>query len=700
MVKLQFYKVLIFGPPGAGKSSLFQVLQGIMPNPTRQSTGVLNFVQLQMDLVIGSSSKWYPFSRKDALSRLRKVVEINTKLLNQVDLQNNCATQRSDDATDGNAVNSYPTSRSDVTHGSTIDSCSTNRSTTNGNTTDLCDTSLMKTEKELLKISESTLDKFADTVLICYDSGGHLEFFDLMPALTTLPTGHIMVFDMEKGLGTCEVDGFYIDNMCHSSCGKTEFDCTKLLQIAVGNIQSSATKKASNKILVVGTHLDKCGSDDASKHKKVRNLDRHIYEEVLGRDPNSIAKKRKRRDSQISSQYIHPISNLEVPPERNEVATEIRTAIEDMSKMGSYRSEIPAEWYLFQLEIQEKQKNYIGKGEYIGIAAKLNMNPEKAKQALRFFHELGILLFYEKIVNVVFCHPQWLFNCLTNLIKQKYSPLNFEIENDIKVGNFRLTNLMEIFGRHLDVDGDLETRHLMEIFVHHNIMAPRPVPSDDIYFMPAILKASPKNVLLESCGRKVGEALYVKFDNLYVPRGVFCCLVVKLMQRGWKLREKIIYKDLIVFEVFTKRLIVLRDNVTSISFEMHNEDNSEDIAVLQARGFLSELAEHLNSVCKQMKIVDELKFGFFCASEDCPQIACLEPYSLKINCESCNDSSFLNESQLIWTLPTSTIDHLISQVHRLLGVMLCKFFFSQYVGIPYGVAQCSNGMKQYYYFDR
>ena len=68
--KLQSYKLIIFGPPGVGKSSLFEVLLGNNPDPVRCSTGVLYRKLVQVKVAVTTlaghfKSSWHLVSIED-----------------------------------------------------------------------------------------------------------------------------------------------------------------------------------------------------------------------------------------------------------------------------------------------------------------------------------------------------------------------------------------------------------------------------------------------------------------------------------------------------------------------------------------------------------------------------------------------------------------------------------------------------------
>ena len=78
--ELQLYKLVIFGPPGVGKSSLFQVLLGNDPDPVRSSTGVLYRKLVQVKVAVTtlagqSKSSWHLLSIENEILRLRSTIK-------------------------------------------------------------------------------------------------------------------------------------------------------------------------------------------------------------------------------------------------------------------------------------------------------------------------------------------------------------------------------------------------------------------------------------------------------------------------------------------------------------------------------------------------------------------------------------------------------------------------------------------------
>ena len=156
-----------------------------------------------------------------------------------------------------------------------------------------------------------------------------------------------------------------------------------------------------------------------------------------------------------------------------------------------------------------------------------------------------------------------------------------------------------IYHKMIEPDGALKLEGIINIFVHHNIMAC--MPSHCEYFMPALLNPSPMNILSEEqCGDKVGDTLYVKFNNTYIPQGVFRCLVVNLAKRDWLIHENTAYKDLIKFQVKSNSQIVLYDKITHIGLEIYLGD--EGVLGVTHFDIFNVYDKTLKNICSQLKI--------------------------------------------------------------------------------------------------
>ena len=521
----------------------------------------------------------------------------------------------------------------------------------------------------------------SDTLIACYDSGGQPEIFDVMPALATVTTGNVLVFDMSKDLNLPCDSNYFKEGKCWGSSDiKTHYTTAQLMKTALANIQpyimpyssGSADKICVNnsQLLVVGTHLDLCGDTEEEVCERLLETERIICNDILPECSNlSIIERHKNKNTRL----IHPIANKcdeDAVKDREEAAQEIRTAIENMSNTDSVNKEVPISWLLFYYEIKlQSDGPYILRSDCDEIAEKSYIKQEDTDDVLFFFHELGVMLHYKNIKNlkhVVFSDPQWLFNQLTKVIEFKYNP-SYVAEESIKKGVFKKTFLCEVYDKNCDSKGVLKYEDFLSLFVHLNVMA-RLSDVPEQYFMPALLDPAPTDMSVdETFGTKVFSTLYIRFKGGFIPRGAFCCLVTLSIQNNgtWTLQNNMAYKNLVVFQIQSnKEYLILFDKINFIVVEIyHNEDH----LINNHQVLCCTLYESLKKVCSKIHLNGEFEFGFLCeicqSSENFAGVQVQQPcFPESLLCD-CGHNPKMTYDQLVWFIPTKITDILNTKVH-------------------------------------
>ena len=650
--KYSLYKLVIFGPPRVGKSSLFKVLLGETPKKNSESTGICDRLIFKVAITkdaTGFKSTWHKIKIED------EIVRLHNKLKKKQEFQN-------------------PEKLLAVNFGRSEDTVHS--------------LEVVKTMNKLpAKIQPHKEIYYTDTLMVCYDSGGQPEFFDVMPSLATNPTGYIMVVDMSKDLNE-PIQNKVLMRDEEVTLPKN-ITCIDLLKNAISSLQSGSGHKLSNNLLVVGTHLDQCKNPE----QNIPNLDQQIYNNIMKGDAESLFRGRKKSKDKRRidrTQIIHPIANLfectdSIPQgvlteskDRDSIAQEIRSAIEDMAKSDNILKELPINWLLFQLETQLKvAKGYISQSICKEYAEKCNIKENEIDAVLSYFHKLGIILYYKNCVRDIVFSPQWLFNRISDIIFEKYNPrCSYKAMDNIKKGRIEKQFLVDLYQDH--IDEPLTIDHLLRIFENQCIMAQFP-DNRNMFFMPALLDPDPErfvnanlimsesNLLLTVFGTRVFERLYVKFEEQYFPRSMFCSVATQFMKRKYSLQEKPLYNNILFFQIpHSNGFIGLFDCKTVMAIELYQK-NDKDLSEVLPHDLCGLLYQFLTVSCEKIQINCNFKFGFTCKWNKCNHFAGVElkyPFLPEKNCKSCRSSSKLSYDELVWmTSPKEFIDILSAQVH-------------------------------------
>ena len=619
--KLRLYKIVIFGPSRAGKSSLFQVLLGNTPKENSKSTSIYQIQMLKVAVTLAGSNcipQWHEVKLQDEIFRLGSI--LGGKLKEQPDLPSSDA-MKQDESIDVEDM--------------------------------ICENA----DQPVKKIPKTS------TLMVCYDTGGQSEFFDVMPLLATNPTGYIMVLDMCNGLSENIHSKANINGEEHSS----DINTTKnLMKNALASIQSCSGHMPCESLLVVGTHLDECVNKEGNIDEQIiTKLDDDLYSELVKGNAESLFREYQ-NNKHLKLKHVHPVANFNKPETDIKIKEisdhslqEIRVAVEAMSKNNKLREEISIKSLLFlyqlQLKVQEPP-HYISKIHYSKYIDHCRIN--NANELLEYFHKLGFIFYFKKDVKDVVFSPQWVFDRLSDIIFEKYKNKNHYIED----GQIKRIHFGKIFQGTTTKEGTVHKideksiDYLLKIFVGQNIMAK--FENEKVYFMPALLSpgSSDDLTLQENIKSHYGESpyerLYVSFKDHYFPRAIFCYLATELLRQQWEIQPSPRYSNILIFQIpHSKQYVGLFDCKTQLGIELYAKRDKD--LTKKPHEITELLFKFIIGCCKQIQIHYNFEFGFTCKKiNDCELFAGVKiqyPFVPEKHCEKCNTSPLTNE-ELVWLI--------------------------------------------------
>ena len=638
--ELCLYKLVIFGPSRVGKSSLFQVLLNNTPSKNSKSTGVYKFQMFRVAVTksaTDSKLSWHKIKIEDEASLLRRLLDKKVEDPNQViwpDLP----------SSDPENI-SHP----------------------------------LDAEKMLCENNDESVEEFT-TLMVCYDSGGQPEFFDVMPLLATNPTGYIMVLDMHKDLDEAIESKANIDDKEYSSSYK--MSSLKMMENAIASIQSCSGNTSSNNLLVVGTYLDEC----KNPKEQITRLDEKVQIKLVENKAKCLFRKCKEDNQAIETTYIHPVANfiesetignIDIKKITENSVQQIYTAVEDMSKINKLHEEVPVKSLLFLFEIQLKLNEppfYLEKIKYSEYAEKCEIDRKKVDEELENFHKLGFVFYFKKGIKDVVFSPQWVFNRLSDIIFKKYKPKDSLQKRDIVKGQIPEDTFQKIFSdetygenkvykiNHEDID------YLHKIFISQHIMAEFP-DKKDLYFMPALLNpGSPDDKSLqeniqELYGNRIYERMFVKFKNHYFPRVIFCFLATKFMQLRWKIQSQPRFNNILVFEIHSDQYVGLFDYSTKLAMEIYSKKGESKDLGMKPHEICELLFQLITDCCEMIQVDNNFQFGFTCMKFDsCKKFAGVKrqyPFAAEKHCEDGEHTRRLNYHELVWLTSPKVADIMV-----------------------------------------
>ena len=405
------------------------------------------------------------------------------------------------------------------------------------------------------------------------DTGGQIEFQELLPLLVSGPSVFFLVFRLDHDLNKRFMVEYVRSTGSTSEPYQSNYTVKEALLQSLASIASMGTYvnkgeqvPLRSKVFFAGTHKDKVSQEqidciDRSLQQLVRSTS--LYREGMIQFASE-------------SQMLLAVNNLSHDDSDVQL---VRAAVERVGSQGDFKIRAPPSWLIFSLTIRHCKERVLSYEECFDIARQCGIETrEELNEVLWFLHnKVGLIRYFqgkglEDLQKIVITDPQVLFDVNTDLVVEtftfnKVDPVIRECFK--KMGIFPFSTFERISG---SSDQLLTPARLVKILEHLHIIAPLEEEEDGErrYFMPCVL-AHTKSAAATSRVERITRAftaflwssaeqsrnrfsLLIGFRCGYCPKGLFVALVVYLLANTkshfqWRLQRDRIFRDQISFLV-------------------------------------------------------------------------------------------------------------------------------------------------------
>ena len=597
---------LLFGYPGAGKSSLLKRLRGHPPDPALPSTGVAEkAVQVEIRRLttttamafnrtsdLSAASKWCTLSYdEEAIALMCSADQSISAKIAQPTHDSSSATPTPSRTAVGNQPvimeTSEPTDSSTCTDvagikpTSVVETYVQQHSSTNYEpavssdveTEDPSSYALMPSMQVLKQAIQRTglegVERYLQQSLTLYitDTGGQLEFQELLPALTAGPTLFFLVFRLDQDMDKTVSIQFRYPDGHGTEPYQSSFILRETLLQSLASIASMGTyvynKKQKKpillkpKVIFIGTHRDKVSTT------RMQQIDHRLQEMV-------------KATSLYHEGLIEPVSETQLMVAVNNMSTDdthfrcVQTIVERIADRDIFRVSLPTTWLIFSLVIRRLKRPIITYAECFTIGLQYGIDSkEELNEALWFLNtKVGLVRHFrgeglEDLQDIVIVDPQILFTKITRLIVNTFTVSNVtaNVCEEFKSKGIFPRSVLERMSSE-DKDYQLLTVDRFVKLLEHLHIISRLHTKDVKYFMPCTLahaQSTAPDLAHSSAALSTNKQhippLLVTFRCGYCPKGLFSALVVYLLankmksELKWELQTEQIYRNAISFLV-------------------------------------------------------------------------------------------------------------------------------------------------------
>ena len=523
---------------------------------------------------------------------------------------------------------------------------------------------LLNREEYERKFEEAKDDNH--TMLHIIDTGGQPEFHEILPALITGPAINLLVFKLTEDLRN------RYEIIYRTSAGDSKPYKTSLTHEEV--IFRSLASIACLRHNTIGWSFDEIPIEDNSEPVAfLIATHRDQVDEKRAREVNKQLQTKIKKSSDLfnetnlvqfskEEQVIFPLDTTK----DEEELEHLRSFLHKVISKKFEELEIPASWCALSLRLRKSKRKLFKYDTCFKLGQECGIKDRKEFKNVLWYlhHRVGIIMHYPNVAgleNIIITNLQLVFDRITNLITTCFT---FEQSGSAAVGEefrkngrFSESQLDEMSSR--EKDDPLNTKRLVALLKHLYIVA-GPMKTKvgrktvKYYFMPCALK--PADIEREERDGSVSPApLLICFECGYTPVGVFCCLIVYLLDQKtdqvleWKLTGNDQYRNRITFQVgqyYDTVTLISRATYLEVWVHQKMSPSLNDLC----DKILSSLHKGLDTVTQSLHYTYKSKhmFGVPCTCTAVPHPAVIEYCSEGAECTNGNVMQ-LDEKHLYWS---------------------------------------------------
>ena len=649
------------GPAGSGKSSLMSRLVGEMPSSTSPSTGVANRV-VQVEVRKSSSiavSVLNAFSNSTWLKILydEEAIRFMTQVASYITNQKTTSTlidqthslpvtptscARDDDEQNlaPNITPSFVNTQDDtslVSQNDTESAASTTLSYPSGYVAPMGVFRNALRQRRLKELRQHFENSWS---LYLTDTGGQMEFQEVLPLLVSGPSVFFITFRLDQDLNQRFTIEYRLPGGGRSKPYESSLTVEETILQTLASVASMGTFTYKGpqmksvplkpKVLIVGTHKDKL--DKATAESKMKEMDKYLQKLIK----STSHYREDLVEFSSESQLIFTVNNLS---EDDSDFKKIRSSVERVVQHSNFKMSYPSHWLIFSLVLRQQmiKDSIISFDQCFAIAQDCGISDrEELNHALWFLHtKIGLIRHFPTpgLKDMVIRDPQVLFDQVTHLIVKTFT---FENVSERRSTEFKKRGifLFEDFKSAIQSSSHFfPPEKLLLLLEQLRIVAPFPTDVGQTkYFLPCVLAHS------EVCTSPVLTSdippLLITFNCGYCPKGLAGALIIQLLTNKtgsefvWKLKTDQIFQDQVSFLVSPYDFITLKIHSTFLECIHHPALQKSAQTPKRTKSYL------LESVCDKVrhfvkkgirKISSDLNFtsdakhtmSFFCQDTDC-----------------------------------------------------------------------------------